>query len=131
MSESTTLHNPWDYSIYRPRQGECDPNLIGEIPDDERVLEWIRIAKWQDEIVGIYRLHRVSSEVFQLLGLAVTPMHRGRGLGCWLLAHAQAVVESSGGRRLEFGGKPCTTIFQRQQFIRVSPNLLCFEVVSE
>ena len=130
-SDPSSPYSPWDYSIYRLRQEERGHDLVGDIPDDEEALEWTRIAKWKEEIVGMYRLHRTSNEVFELASLEVAPLHRGRGLGCWLLSHAQAVVESSGGRCLEFRGKPCTTIFERQQFIPVSPDLLRFEIVPE
>ncbi len=48
---------------------------------------------------------RFDQSSFQVIKLIVLPEHRGRGIGVWLIKHAQALAESKGGMTLdcEFG----------------------------
>ena len=121
--------NPWDYKILRPNEDDVRQSLLDDgVAADQ---EWTRVAKWGVELAGFYRMSRIATEIFELKELTVGRGHRGHGLGGWLLAHAQAVVESSGGRRLVFRSVPCTSIFARSHFREQPDGTLRFDTTPE
>ena len=129
LSRSDKPADPWDYKILRPNDEEFLHPLVGNLVPVDR--EWTRVAKWGGTLVGCYSMSRVAAEVFVLNALTVVREHRRRGLGSWLLAHAQAVVESSGGRRLEFRSVPCTSIFARSHFHESADGVVRFDTTAD
>jgi ribosomal protein S18 acetylase RimI-like enzyme len=65
--------------------------------------EFTRIAKYTDEVIGVYALSRLSLTRFELMNIAVRDDYQGKGLGRWLLGHAIGVAESKGARVIEVG----------------------------
>jgi len=60
----------------------------------------VRVAKRQEEVLGVYSMDPGNGETFQLHGFVVLPQWRKQGLGRWFLGHAIGVAESKGGRHL-------------------------------
>lgn len=85
------------------RQVNICPPLVDEVPaglDDG----FVRVAKWQDRVVGWYALKRVGPMRFRVSALVVCAEFRGCGVGRWLLGHAIGIAESKGARTID---APC------------------------
>lgn len=97
---------PQDVKLFRPYPDEIPWELLLLAdPDESRVLDYadvdsVRVAKLNDQPVGVYAIRPVSPTVYQLCNLAVAPAWRRRGLGRWLLGHAIGIAESKGGREI-------------------------------
>ena len=86
---------PWDLLL------DADPSrtrVEGYLGD-----EFTRIAKYREEVVGVYALIRHAATRFEVMNIAVRDDFRGKGLGRWLLGHAIGVAESKGARVIEVG----------------------------
>ena len=82
------------------RQVEIRPPLADEVPpglDDG----FVRVAKWQDRVVGLYALERVAPLRCRISALVVCAEFRGCGVGRWLLGHAIGIAESQGARTID------------------------------
>ena len=80
--------------IYQPFADAVPTCLVGAGAD----LEFVRIAKWQGQVIGGYRMTRLAPLHFGILALAVYEGYRGCGVGRWLLGHAIGIAESKGAR---------------------------------
>lgn len=127
---------PQDLPIFRPYPDEIPWELLALAdPDQERVfgyadVDFMRVAKRDDEVVGVYVLQRLEPTVYRLCNLAVSPECRGRGLGGWLLGHAIGIAESKGGREIRVNGAPLKGLFRRFGFV-VRDGDLCLTLIPE
>ncbi len=116
---------PQDVSLYRPYPDEVPWDLLRMAdPDEERVhgylnADYMRVAKYGDEAVGVYVVVPETPTVYTLRNLSVHPDWRGRGLGRWLLGHAIGIAESKGGREIVVRGAPrgARGLFERLGFL--------------
>lgn len=113
---------PQDLPLFRPYPDEIPWDLLALAdPDQDRVFGYadadlMRVAKLDDEVVGVYVLERLAPTVYRLCNLAVIPACRGRGLGSWLLGHAIGIAESRGGREILVKEAPLDGLFRRFGF---------------
>jgi GNAT superfamily N-acetyltransferase len=111
-----------DATIYRPYSDEIPWELLhlGD-PDEERIAsyadaDYMRVAKFQDEVVGVYVVEAQTPLRFALRNLVVAPAYRGKGLGAWLLGHAIGLSESKGAREIEISRMRPRSLFTRVGF---------------
>lgn len=106
---------PREVRVYRPYRDEIPWELLSG-PDD-RVPDFpedsfMRVAKFADEVVGVYVIRPQGGPlVFRLETLVVTAAFRRRGVGRWLLGHAIGLAESKGGRELAVDAGPARGFF--------------------
>ena len=74
----------------------ADPHRLTALHEEP----FIRVAKREDDVIGVYLLSRLDQATFQVDALGVEPTFRKRGLGSWLVGHAIGVAESKGGRHV-------------------------------
>ena len=86
--------------------------LPGEVIDPE----WVRVAKLDGEVIGVYAVHPVSPVEFRIDALVVAPPYRRQGLGSWLLRHAIGVCETKGAREIVCAGQPGSSLLPRAGF---------------
>ena len=96
--------------FYRPRDDELPWDLLASgsaLHDRDALLarldlSYTRIvcALEPQTLLGIYAMHRVSAEHFELLGVAVQPAYEHQLLGRRLLGHALGLAESKAGREV-------------------------------
>ncbi len=125
---------PQDVNIYRPYPDEIPWELLLLAdPDENRVHEYadadfMRVAKVDDEAVGVYVVQALEATVYELRNLSVAPAWRRRGLGRWLLGHAIGIAESKGGREIVLRRAPRTAswrgLFERTGFVASGEDLL-------
>jgi GNAT superfamily N-acetyltransferase len=92
-----------DVRIYRPYRDEIPWELLSAGDDPQPVLAedaLMRVAKYHDEVVGVYLIVPHQPLSFRLDILVVVEAFRRRGVGRWLLGHAIGLAESKGGREL-------------------------------
>lgn len=92
-----TRFDPRKVPVYRAYRDEIPWELL---PADDIDPEWVRVAKLDGEVIGVYAVHPVSPVEFRIDAVAVAPAHRGQGLGSWLLRHAIGVCETKGAREI-------------------------------
>jgi GNAT superfamily N-acetyltransferase len=116
---------PQDVNLYRPYPDEVpwDLLLLAD-QDEERVhgyldADYIRVAKYEGEAVGVYVVVPETPTVYELKNLSIHPDWRGRGLGRWLLGHAIGIAESKGGREILVREAPRSArgLFERLGFV--------------
>jgi GNAT superfamily N-acetyltransferase len=95
--------DPRDVRIFQPYRDEIPWELLGEgdtmdhaVADGERM----RVAKFSDEVIGVYVIVPQGPLSYRLELLVVADAFRRRGVGRWLLGHAIGLAESKGGREL-------------------------------
>lgn len=121
---------PQDVSVYRPYPDEIPWELLALAdPDESRVqgyadADLMRVAKLDDQVVGVYVISRLTPTVFELCNLAVAPGCRSRGLGRWLLGHAIGIAESKGGREILVRDAPLRGLFARLGFVTRGADLV-------
>lgn len=125
---------PQDIDIYRPYPDEIPWELLRLAdPDENRVVDYadadyMRVAKVDDEAVGVYVVQALNPTVYELRNLAVAPAWRNRGLGRWLLGHAIGIAESKGGREILLRHAPRKArwrgLFERTGFVASGDDLL-------
>ena len=111
-----------DFEVYPPFRDELPldlygpPHLKAECGPAEPPAEFIRIAKNQKKVFGIYELDRSDKGVFVIRSLIVDQASRRNGIGRWLLGHAIGVAESKGGHQLLLGSQLSKAFFQKFDF---------------
>lgn len=102
---------PRDVSMFRPYPDEVpwelltEPAPAGAGVDDAVVTElldanFVRVAKHDERVVGVYALRPLAPTRFELVALAVDAGYRRQGLGRWLAGHAIGLAETKGGREV-------------------------------
>ncbi|MEM7077288.1 MAG: GNAT family N-acetyltransferase [Pseudomonadota bacterium] len=115
--------------VFRPYNNEFPGELLWDQGvDDARLDIWadaaiVRIAKQDEQILGIYAMDREGSAAFHLHGVIVAPPARRRGLGRWLVGHAIGVAESKGGRYLLAPVAGASRMLSRIGFARTADGL--------
>ena len=91
---------PVGVTIYRPFDHEIPLDLLDEGYQEAQTLnlDFVRIAKREEQILGVYRLQRIDAISFELAHLLVVPSDRRLGIGWWLACHALGLAEAKGGR---------------------------------
>ena len=118
-----------DFEVYPPFRDElpvdlyAPPHLDIECRPTYPAAEFIRIAKNQQKIFGIYELDRSDEGVFIIRSLIVDQANRRKGIGRWLLGHAIGVAESKGGRQLLLRSQLSKAFFLRFDFYEEETNL--------
>ncbi|MEM8769790.1 MAG: GNAT family N-acetyltransferase [Pseudomonadota bacterium] len=113
---------PQDANVFRPYPDEVPWELLLLAdPDEDRVAgyldaDFMRVAKVDDEAVGVYVIRALTPTCYELLNLAVAPAYRRQGLGRWLLGHAIGIAESKGGREIILRNTPRSSLFERTGF---------------
>ena len=111
-----------DFEVYPPFRDELPldlygpPHLKAECGPADPPAEFIRIAKNQKKVVGIYELDRCDKGVFVIRSLIVDQANRRNGIGRWLLGHAIGVAESKGGHQLLLRSQLSKAFFQKFDF---------------
>ena len=111
-----------DFEVYPPFRDELPldlygpPHLKAECGPAEPPAEFIRIAKNQKKVFGIYELDRSDKGVFVIRSLIVDQASRRNGIGRWLLGHAIGVAESKGGHQLLLRSQLSKAFFQKFDF---------------
>ena len=111
-----------DFEVYPPFRDELPldlygpPHLKAERGPAEPPAEFIRIAKNQKKVFGIYELDRSDKGVFVIRSLIVDQASRRNGIGRWLLGHAIGVAESKGGHQLLLRSQLSKAFFQKFDF---------------
>ncbi|MCY4657961.1 MAG: GNAT family N-acetyltransferase [Gammaproteobacteria bacterium] len=129
--QSTHPSHPRDYPIFRPYEEECPVSLLGNIPEDEFILDNIRIMRHEQEIIAAYRFSQIDQFCYQIHSLKVLPAYRGQGIGKWLLAHVLGIIESKGGQCAVTSIQRNATFFEYRGFSRTPSGTLQFIIVPE
>ncbi len=101
--------DPRDARILRPYPEELPWDLLLHAdPSRARVEGYLsdtltRIAKREDDVIGVYALQQHDATTFELMNIAVAPAYQGTGLGRRLLGHAIGLAESKGARVIDVG----------------------------
>ena len=105
--------DPRKVPVFRAYRDEIPWELM---PAEDIDPEWVRVAKLDGEVIGVYAVHPVSRTEFRIDVVAVAPSHRGQGLGSWLLRHAIGVCETKGAQIIVAGRNPGTSMFAEAGF---------------
>ncbi|MCY4564081.1 MAG: GNAT family N-acetyltransferase [Gammaproteobacteria bacterium] len=105
--------DPRKVPVYRAYRDEIPWDLLPAADIDP---DWVRVAKLDGEVIGVYAVHPLSGVEFRIDFVVVAPPHRGQGLGSWLLRHAIGVCETKGAREIVADSAPGTTIFSKAGF---------------
>ena len=137
MNPFVTVDKPFeprDARMFRPYPEELPWELLLDAdPSRTRVesylsLEWTRVAKLDDVVIGVYVLVRHDPTTFELMNIAVSDAYQGTGLGRRLLGHAIGLAESKGARVIDVGtgnsSFKALAFYQRAGFriVGVTPN---------
>ncbi len=106
--------DPRSVPVFRPYRDEIPWELLPEVALDP---EWMRIAKLDGQVIGVYAVQPISRVEFRIDALAVAPPYRKQGLGSWLLRHAIGICETKGAQRIVATGNPGTSIFRLAGFL--------------
>jgi GNAT superfamily N-acetyltransferase len=112
-----------EVEVFRPYGNEVPEELLwaeGMAPADVEqwlAAEMLRIAKRQQEVLGMYAMDRGDGETYTLHGVVVAHGWRKQGLGRWLVGHAIGVAESKGARHVYFQGAGAKRFFANIGFV--------------
>ena len=101
--------DPRDARILRPYPEELPWQLLLDAdPSRARVEGYLsdtltRIAKREDDVIGVYALRQHDAITFELMNIAVAQAYQRSGLGRRLLGHAIGLAESKGARVIDVG----------------------------
>lgn len=119
-----------DVEFFRPYPDEIPWELLRLAETDEETVvgyadaDFIRVAKYRNEPVGVYVIRPETATRFELCNLAVDPNFRHKGIGRWLLGHAIGIAETKGGREIFVKKAPLRGLFERTGFVQNGPDLL-------
>ena len=119
--------DPQDVPVFRPFRDEIPWELL---PEEVRDPEWIRVAKLNGKVVGVYAVRPLSKVQFRIEAVAVAPPFRRQGLGSWLLRHAIGICETKGAREIIAARDPGTSLFALAGF-ESDGNLLRLRLMPE
>ena len=105
--------DPTTVPVFRPYRDEIPWEIL---PEANLNPEWIRVAKLDGEVIGVYAVQPLSPVEFRIDALAVAPSYRKQGLGSWLLRHALGICETKGAQQIVTKGNPGTSLFVRAGF---------------
>lgn len=125
------MKHPREFDIYRPHEGECPPHIVNSDAAGPLPLDFIRIMKDGDLVIGAYKFECVSTTSYRILTLQVIDAYRGRGIGRWLLAHALGVIESKGGRSVEIEADEDCEMCRSMGFRRTDGNTLKLDLIPD
>ena len=108
-----TRFDPRKVPVYRAWRDEIPRELLPAVDIDP---EWVRVAKLDGEVIGVYAVHPVSPVEFRIDVVAVSPACRGQGLGSWLLRHAIGVCETKGAREIVAAPDSRTSVYASAGF---------------
>lgn len=94
--------------MFRPYRDEIPWELL---PQEELDMEWIRVAKLDGDVVGVYAVRPLSNVEYRIDAVAVAPPYRKQGLGSWLLRHAVGICETKGAQEIVAARNPGTSMF--------------------
>ena len=121
---------PSQIPIYKPYRDEIpwDLLLVAD-PDEARIntyahAEFMRVAKLDDEVVGVYVVEAMTPTRYQLRNLGVAEGYRRKGLGGWLLGHAIGLAETKGAREIFVASTSLRGLFAKFGFAAVDTDLL-------
>lgn len=121
---------PSQTPIYKPYRDEIPWELLlAADPDEARVdayahTEFMRVAKLNDAVIGVYVVAAMTPTRYQLLNLSVAEGYRRKGLGGWLLGHAIGLAETKGAREIFVASTPLRGLFTKIGFAAVDADLL-------
>lgn len=101
--------DPREVRFYRPYPEELPWELLLDAdPSRARVESYLsdtltRIAKHDDEVIGVYALKQLDATTYELMNIAVAEPYQRTGLGRRLLGHAIGLAESAGARVIDVG----------------------------
>jgi ribosomal protein S18 acetylase RimI-like enzyme len=101
--------DPRDARILRPYPEELPWELLLDAdPSRSRIESYLsetltRIAKRDDDVIGVYALKQMDAITFELMNIAVAEAYQGTGLGRRLLGHSIGLAESNGARVVDVG----------------------------
>jgi len=101
--------DPREARILRPYPEEVPWDLLLDAdPSRARVESYLsdtltRIAKRDDDVIGVYALKQMDAITFELMNIAVAEAYQGTGLGRRLLGHSIGLAESNGARVIDVG----------------------------
>ena len=123
---------PQDLRLFRPYSDEWPWHFFEDcpeiVPPDD--LDLLRLAKLDEELVGLYALSRLDSASYRLDLLFVAGAERRQGFGRWLLGHAVGLAETKGGRRIHYAGGQSLEFFRRFGFA-ADANGLRYDLIPE
>ena len=108
--------DPRKVPVFRAYRDEIPWELMPE-QEQEVDPEWVRVAKLDGEVIGVYAVHPLSRVEFRIDVVAVAPAYRRQGLGSWLLRHAMGVCETKGAQQIVADADPGTSMFALAGFV--------------
>ena len=121
---------PSQIPIYKPYRDEIPWDLLLAADPDEASVnayahtEFMRVAKLEDAVIGVYVVEALTSTRYQLRNLSVAEGYRRQGLGGWLLGHAIGLAETKGAREIFVASTPLRGLFVKIGFVVVETDLL-------
>ncbi len=100
--------DPHKVPVFRAYRDEVPWDLL---PADDIDPEWVRVAKLDGEVIGVYAVHPITPIRFRIDALTVARHYRKQGLATWLLRHAIGVCETKGAREVVTQCRSDTTLF--------------------
>lgn len=119
-----------DVRIYRPYPDEVPWDLLAAAGLDEADptavldLDFLRVAKHEGTVAGLYAIRPLQSPRYELVTLIVDERYRRQGLGRWLLGHAIGLAETKGGREIVVRAPASRRFFARAGFEPLESDLL-------
>lgn len=122
---------PRRFPIFRPHWHERPTTLLARDFSRDAELDWIRIAKDKSDVIAAYEIKQNEEYDYSVLSVSVFEPYRNQGLGTWLLLHAIGLIESKGGRIIQFRCREHPNFVQRVGFILVEPGLYVLRLQPE
>lgn len=96
----------------------ADPSR--EIIDTYLGASDVYVARWNNEIIGVYVLFPLDQTAVEIKAIAVAAGHQGKGLGGRLLRHADDMARQRGFRKIVIGTANASVgqiyLYQKQGF---------------
>ena len=112
-----------EIEVFRPYANEVPEELLlaegfsqAEL-DTWLQAEMLRVAKRNDEVLGVYAMDPKENLVFHLHGVIVAQRWRRQGVGRWLVGHAIGVAESKGARHVQVSNPKVMRFWRSLDFL--------------